>query len=258
MFGVTCVGSSININRSIQNSVLVGRSLTCNADEMTMLGSVLTAPSTRATVIGYNNIPNPTVSTGETPAVIIGNGSVGADPQPRNAIVIDTANKMFLYGDTKSEGNFEAVGNFTNTTKDISLVSTFTAQTITPSSGVCVLSKLPSNGDELIINASSVTGQVKVASSNVSINGTDVAVSTVEDYCATIVYRLDSTAPITSATDLLINFAPDSNNPAQYPRIYLVNPDVDITNYTVIHILLFWDGFNLCATVAGYEEDAVS
>jgi hypothetical protein len=58
---------------------------------------------------------------------------------------------------------------------------------------------------------------------------------------------------ITNAVDLVSNFSSESTE----PRIYLLNPDVDISSYTKINILLFKDAWNLCAIVYGYEENNV-
>jgi hypothetical protein len=37
-------------------------------------------------------------------------------------------------------------------------------------------------------------------------------------------------------------------------KIYLLNKDIDISDYTVIHVMLFNDGFHICAIVAGYHD----
>ena len=80
--------------------------------------------------------------------------------------------------------------------------------------------------------------------------GLDVANGEVDDYCATIAFKPNAQTPISDVTTLLTNFNPTG----QEPRIYLMNPDIDVSTYTVIHLLLFYDGFNVCCTVAGYEE----
>ena len=68
-----------------------------------------------------------------------------------------------------------------------------------------------------------------------------------KDYCSTIVFRR-STQAIT-ASSLMTNFTAVDGS-----KIYLMNPDIEITSFDIINIFLFYDGFHLCAIVSGYEE----
>lgn len=68
-----------------------------------------------------------------------------------------------------------------------------------------------------------------------------------KDYCSTIVFRR-STQAIT-ASSLMTNFTAVDGS-----KIYLMNPDIEITTFDIINIFLFYDGFHLCAIVSGYEE----
>lgn len=36
--------------------------------------------------------------------------------------------------------------------------------------------------------------------------------------------------------------------------IVVINNDLDISDYTVVHINIYYDGFNLCAVVSGYKK----
>ncbi len=67
------------------------------------------------------------------------------------------------------------------------------------------------------------------------------------DYsCLLVIPKL---ASFTTASNILVNFTANDAS-----RIYLLNPDIDITDYTVLHVLLFYDLTNLCAIVSGYQE----
>lgn len=62
-------------------------------------------------------------------------------------------------------------------------------------------------------------------------------------WCMFIINRSSET---TTVQDLLLN-CDDVDAP-----IKLLNPDLDITNYTVLNILFFYNGVNICAIVNGY------
>ena len=55
---------------------------------------------------------------------------------------------------------------------------------------------------------------------------------------------------VTDVTAIVRNF--DTATYTTLPKIYLANPDVDISGYNVVHILFYYDGLNVCALVAGY------
>lgn len=75
----------------------------------------------------------------------------------------------------------------------------------------------------------------------------DTSMATSDDYNSVIVFKKGSS--MTTADSVLANFTdPD------LPKIYLLNPDIDISSFTIIHVMLFNDGFHICAIVAGYEE----
>lgn len=68
------------------------------------------------------------------------------------------------------------------------------------------------------------------------------------DFYATIVCLNDSATPISTAADLV---APSSN-------VRVINPDLEIEEFTVLHITLFYDGISICANVGGYYKKADS
>lgn len=144
------------------------------------------------------------------------------------------------------------------TENGIKLASTRTTDsTILADDSAYTFSILPNNGSEIILSNFYTIGDITITStSNMtyeSINQygqwSSLSKQTSGDYNSVIIFKKSSTK--TTASELIENFT-DSN----LPRIYLLNPDIDISNFTIIHILLFNDGFNICAIVSGYEEEA--
>lgn len=77
--------------------------------------------------------------------------------------------------------------------------------------------------------------------------GETIALDQTSDYsCLLVIPKLSS---FNSASDIIVNFTANDAS-----KIYLLNPDIDISSYTTIHILLFYDLSNLCAIVSGYQE----
>lgn len=228
-----------------KNSTMLGFHNTLNNHEHChLIGDELTSFADNTVVIGRYNDTDVNVID---PRVVIASGTTGTGNR-QNSIIIDGQNNIYVYGDTIS------TSNFTSTASDISLVSDMIGTTITPSSGVCHLTTLPSNNDETIINSSSTVDTLQIDSLNVPLQGgTSTAVSNLTDYCATIAFRKG--VGMLSADTILTNFNPSSVSQDPPPRIYLLNPDIDISDFTVIHLLLFYDGFNMCCTVSGYMED---
>ena len=111
---------------------------------------------------------------------------------------------------------------------------------------------LPRNGCELRLTSSSgidtisFTDITKMQYYQGSTSPSMVDVS--GDYISFIVFKKGSN--VTDVKLLVSNFSPQASQ-----RIYLMNPDKDISALTVIHLLLYNDGFNICAIVAGYNEN---
>ena len=77
--------------------------------------------------------------------------------------------------------------------------------------------------------------------------GETITLDQTTDYsCLLVIPKLNS---FNSASDIIVNFTANDAS-----KIYLLNPDIDISSYTTIHILLFYDLSNLCAIVSGYQE----
>lgn len=253
---ISMIGTSnaINIGNSKQASkcYVVGRANAIQAtdssvDTCILVGHGLYSEWSNCIVLGKSNTRTlPTLPSGAEPGLIIGNGYGNVY---RNMAIITSDNEMLCYGDVTDAGT------------DMSLKTSFRTVTVTPSSSAVTLANLPRNGDETILsydmgdsnNPVSLTS-ITISDLSVPIMGTatdvglDVANGEVDDYCATIAFKPNGS--IASASDILTNFNPTG----QEPRIYLMNPDIDVSTYTVIHLLLFYDGFNVCCTVAGYEE----
>lgn len=78
-------------------------------------------------------------------------------------------------------------------------------------------------------------------------SGETISLDQTPDYsCLLVIPKLSS---FNSASDIIVNFTANDAS-----KIYLLNPDIDISSYTTIHILLFYDLSNLCAIVSGYQE----
>ena len=60
-----------------------------------------------------------------------------------------------------------------------------------------------------------------------------------DDYWALFIFRKD--ASTASINDIILN-----------EDIKILNPDLDISAYTILHLLFTYDGFNICCKVAGY------
>lgn len=164
----------------------------------------------------------------------VGNGT--DDTHRTNAFSIDTS------------GNARFQGNVTGSS-GTTLVSLTSSSTVSADNAIITLLILPQNSTEITLSDHTVQ----------SVNITDVTQTTISGeqgtetvnipraYTSVIIFRKSSNT--TAAEDLMTNFtATDST------RIYLMNPEIDITTMSVIHILLFYDGFHVCAVVAGYEE----
>lgn len=240
------LGHNIHIT-DCSNSNIIGTGNLCSHSDCVVIGNALQSTSDGMTIIGQFNSTQTNVLD---PKFVIGNGYYTQDHSGnRNALIIDSQNDIYTYGNTYTTGNVESVTN------GVSLVSDIISTTITPANNIYVLDHLPSNNDNTVINKSSTVGQITISDLHTLLSdGTNVAVEDLTDYCSTITFRKDST--LSSVTDILTNFTPNSvgtNNESN--RIYLLNPDIDISSYTVIQLLLFYDGFNVCCTVGGYEED---
>lgn len=109
-------------------------------------------------------------------------------------------------------------------------------------------SRLPLNGREIVVGNTNMTSvSISDISKMEDPSGTSTSgVSRSDDYLSIIIFKKSSS--VSSITDLI----PNTNTSSQQ-RIYILNPDVDISGLDIIHFLIFYDGFNLCGIVTGYE-----
>ena len=105
---------------------------------------------------------------------------------------------------------------------------------------------LPRNGCEFRISGNVNTISIGNISTMRTSDGSTA--QRTNDYLSVIVAKTTTGKDVST---FVKNFATSG-----YPKIYLMNPDVDISAYTVIHILLYFDGFNMCAIVTGYAEES--
>lgn len=68
-----------------------------------------------------------------------------------------------------------------------------------------------------------------------------------DDYTAVLL--LKKGADVETLNDLIVN----SQSGYTGTAIHLLNPDLDISTYSIIHVMIFFDGFNYCALCAGYQ-----
>ena len=143
---------------------------------------------------------------------------------PENSCIV------YFYGYNTSQSDDYGVGKITFTATSNSLWYPKTTNLESASSGT-LTSAVDTNSDMPINH---IMGKVDC-----------------DDYSSVLCLKRNPN--ITNAVDLVSNFSSESTE----PRIYLLNPDVDISTYTKINILLFKDAWNLCAIVYGYEENNV-
>ena len=167
-----------------------------------------------------------------------------------------------------SSGFVTAAGNIISTTAngsanivsgtDVPLATDITADST--SSGIMrYIGHLPRNGGETRIGVGE-TGGIAWTNSISQIEFTDLEhvldsggniVSRTDDYLSVLIVRRDTNAQ--TASDVS-TFLPNTASNTLATKIFLMNPDVDISNYSVLHILLYFDGLHMCAIVTGYAE----
>ena len=175
-----------------------------------------------------------------------------------------------VHGTISSDGNISSGGTVAssgNITSSNGNVMSYTGAALTTQrdsiSGTIgqhyVDACLPSNGYEVLLSNSATNYaeiiDVEISDISTMIKGNTTTDRT-NDYCCTYIFR--KSAATTEAEDLFTNFTSAntsettdvSNNP---PKIYLLNPDIDISQFTVIHVFVFYDGIAVCAIVGGYE-----
>lgn len=122
----------------------------------------------------------------------------------------------------------------------------------TTSSGRYTSTYLPRNGGEWRISSTHTIRQISITYIDTMYTSNGGSAQRANDYLSVIIFKRDTTTDggLTDVTEVLGNFT--SAQPTN--KIYLMNPDVDISGYTYIHVLLYYDGNHMCAIVTGYAE----
>lgn len=240
------------------------------ADHGVAVGYGIINKSERAQIVGcFNDLSSSNTSQGSPEklprdyAFIIGNG-YNSDYRS-DALSVDWDGNVTLYGKrvTNVSGNTPtytspspSVGNIKAST--LATLATIRETVSDSPQSAYIDAQLPENSHEVLLS-NSANSYARIASITVSdiSKMKDQLTNRTDDYSCVYIFVKDST--VTNVSNLMTNFtSPNtssettvSSNP---PKIYLLNPDLDISEYTVIHIFLFYDGIRMCAIAAGYED----
>lgn len=165
-----------------------------------------------------------------------------------STIVVDSTTSKLTGSIVKSSGQIvTGTGNVVSGT-DVPLATVVTPNST--ASGTVTYNQLPRNGGEIRITNAIGTNQ-NGAISIADVSNMDKSDGTVIprslDYLSVIIFKKSSN--LDDVTKVMPNFDATGTN-----KVYLMNPDIDISSYTVIHLMLYYDGFHMCAIVTGYQE----
>jgi hypothetical protein len=205
-------------------------------------GSYLTTlQAENALIIGKYNF---NAGNSSNVAIQVGVGTSDSIPNRKNSFVLDKT------------GNVMCSGNVTSSS-GASLTTIRNTLTVSADDSSYTFSVLPRNGTENIISDTYTVESITISSTNymnnpdpnnyLSVYGGISTVPRSSDYTSVLIFKKSSN--LTDISTALTNFSANDST-----KIYLLNPDLDITNYTIIHIMLSYDGFNMTAIAAGYEE----
>lgn len=102
---------------------------------------------------------------------------------------------------------------------------------------------LPANSHEVLVDITTTISSLTISDIAHVVNSSTARTN---DYSCVLIFKKNSS--VADANSLMTNFTSSSAS----TKIYLLNPDYDISERDVIHIFLFYDGLNMCAIVAGY------
>ena len=166
-------------------------------------------------------------------------------------------------GGISSNGTLSTTGNITSGGNVISSTGASLTTRRDSVSGTPLLhytdSCLPANGYEVLIS-NDATDYAEIADIEISdVSTMRVGASTTSrsnDYSCTYIFR--KAAATTTAEALMPNFTSTNETETtvsdEPPKINLLNPDLDISAFNVIHIFIFYDGISMCAIVGGYNH----
>lgn len=165
-----------------------------------------------------------------------------------STVVVDNITSKLTSSIVKSTGQIVSdTGNVISVT-DVPLATVVTPDST--SSGLVTYDQLPRNGGEIrITNAIGTDQNGAIGITNVeNMDKSDgTVVSRSSDYLSVIIFKKSNN--LTDVTKVMPNFSITGTN-----KVYLMNPEIDISSYTVIHLMLYFDGFHMCAIVTGYQE----
>lgn len=246
--GVSAHSEGQNTTASGDASHASGNNTIASGNYSSAYGSFTIAQNQDQFVCGKYNV------AGNDYIFAIGNGSGTSNRS--NAMTVDISGNLTLSQESGQQSS-PSVGNVKAATGvRLSTVRNY----LSASTSSTTLAGLPYNGTELIIGAANSTVTISNMTSTASITISDISntyndgtpasasVTMTSDYNSVIIIKKDST--LNSAIDIITNFSSSSAS----DKIYLMNPTIDISLFTMIHILLYYDGFNMCAIVAGYEQ----
>lgn len=170
-----------------------------------------------------------------------------------SGIVDGTTTDVDSNGKIKAGINLTTGALTTDTGNVVSSTDVPLATVVTPdstSSGLVTYSQLPRNGGEIRITNAIGTdqyGAISIADVSKMDKSDGTIASMSSDYLSTVIFKKSN--DLTDVTKVMPNFSVVGSN-----KVYLMNPDIDISSYTVIHLMLYYDGFNVCAIVTGYQE----
>jgi hypothetical protein len=237
-------GNDIHVADEATNGVAIGNGLINKSENAYIIGQYNSLSSNNTVDSGTNRLP-------KDYAFIIGNGS---DSNNRSdAISIDWYGNIKLYGNnTANSGNIEScTGASLTTFRDI-ISGPFVSNTIYEDT------YLQQNSHEILLGYDALN-DTYTSLSGVQINHIAKVMNNTtnrsDDYSCIYVFKKSDS--VTEIADLMPNFTSsnytdDIDINDDPPHIYLINPDLDIATYNVIHIFVFYDGMNMCSIVAGY------
>ena len=229
-------------------------------------GSTITASSNKLKVSTSGIVDNDTTgidSNGKIKVSVSGladNSTIETDANSklkvRTSGIVDGATT-----DVDANGKIKAginltTGALTTTTGNVVSSTNVPLATIrvtdTNVAGSFSLPRLPRNGGEFVVDSSAIFTSVGITdishSDTIKYNDpNNVVVNRESDYLSVLIFKVNQS----DVSQLITNFGITGNN-----KIYLMNPDIDISGYNIVHVLIYFDGFNVCAIVTGYAEES--
>lgn len=239
----SAVFGSGNIVGNITNCLIAGTSCNITSGSSGIaVGSGLSGDVMYSAIFGEYNYVSYSYPSQQSPAFCIGSGDVNTNER-KNATVIDR------------QGNIVTAGNVIASTGVALFTIRTTQSTVAADDSTYTFSILPRNGAETIlsdtytissVSITDITQMPKADADNYLSGNSSTSQAMASDYNSILIFKKSTS--LTDISDSLTNFkAIDST------KIHLLNPDLDISQYDILHIMLFYDGFAMCAIAGGYS-----